>query len=57
MGSFFMSKTLAKELKNILDKIDLYDDEYYNNDTKVVTDEEYDGLKRPTQRHTERVPA
>ena len=34
-----------KSFIELLDKIDLYDDAYYNEDKKLVSDQEYDGLK------------
>jgi len=34
-----------KEFKKLLDDIDKYDDAYYNKDTQIVSDQEYDGVK------------
>lgn len=34
-----------KKLKVLLDNIDAWDDAYYNNNTKLISDEEYDGHK------------
>jgi len=40
-----MPKFDKKELKQLLDKVDAYDDAYYNENKKLVSDAEYDGLK------------
>jgi len=33
------------QLKDLVDKIDEYDDAYYNKHTQIISDKEYDGLK------------
>lgn len=34
-----------KELKKLLDAVDTHDDAYYNENKRIISDEEYDGLK------------
>lgn len=36
---------MTKEITSLLDDIDKYDSAYYNDNTKLISDEEYDGLK------------
>ena len=40
-----MMKEIKKEIKILIDKLDIYDDSYYNKNEKLVTDEVYDGIK------------
>jgi NAD-dependent DNA ligase len=40
-----MPKFDKKELKKLIDEVDAYDDAYYNENKKLVSDAEYDGLK------------
>ena len=34
-----------KELNKLLDAVDTHDDAYYNENKRIISDEEYDGLK------------
>jgi DNA ligase (NAD+) len=36
---------MKKEIKELIEKLDIYDDSYYNKNEKLVTDEVYDGIK------------